>query len=275
VVALLFSTNYLISKVAMREIAPLSFAWLRVAGSAIVLWVVARKEPLPRGEGGRLALLAVTGVVLNQALFLTGLSFTTVAVAAILITTIPVFALGAAILAGQERASIRHVTGIALAGAGALLVVGGQSVSGSWRSVAGAVMIVVNCLSYAIYLVISKPVVGSLSARAVVARMFALGTFLMLPISAASLGSQAWGAITPRAWASLALVIAGPTVAAYLINAWTLRFADSSIVAAYTYVQPVLASILGAVFLGERIEPIVFPAAALIFSSVWLASRKT
>lgn len=259
----------------MKEFAPLSFAWLRVAGSAIVLAFVARREqPLPRADAWRVAGFAVLGVVINQSMFLGGLALTSVQVAAILITTIPVFAAGAAIALGSERASSARIGGIVLAGAGALLVVGGESFSGSWRSMAGAVMIVVNCLSFALYLVVSKPAMARLSARAVVARMFTVGTVLMLPLSARSLLRENWGEIPPRAWMALALVIAGPTVAAYLLNAWALRHADSSLVAAYTYLQPVLATILGALFLGESIRGIVVVAAAMIFSGVWLAGRR-
>jgi drug/metabolite transporter (DMT)-like permease len=36
-VALLFSANYVISKLGMREFSPLAFAWLRIAGAALIL----------------------------------------------------------------------------------------------------------------------------------------------------------------------------------------------------------------------------------------------
>jgi drug/metabolite transporter (DMT)-like permease len=190
-VAFLFSANYVISKLGMREFAPLTFAWLRVAGAAMAMRYIARHEaPIPPGDARRVAGYAVLGVVINQTLFLSGLAFTTVHAAAILITTIPVFALVAAIVLGQERASTARVAGIALACAGALLVVGGEGLTGSWRSVAGAVMIVANCLSFSLYLVLSKPAMARLSARAVVARMFTVGTVLMLPIAAYSLWTE-------------------------------------------------------------------------------------
>ena len=275
-VAFLFSLNYLISRLGMREFAPLSFAWLRVVGSALILAFVARRDPSPplsRDDGRRVAGFAILGVVLNQTLFLTGLSFTTIPVAAILITTIPVFAAGAAIALGRERASVHRVGGIVLAAAGALLVVSGESFKGTWHSFIGATMIVANCLSFALYLVLSKPAMARLSARRVVARMFAVGSVLMLPISALSLWRQNWGAVSPRAWLALVLVILGPTVGAYLLNAWALRFADSSLVAAYTYVQPVLATLLGAAFLGEHVHAVLAVAALMIFGGVWLAGR--
>ena len=276
-VAFFFSVNYLISKLGMRELAPLSFAWLRVAGAAIILAIIARHDPQPplaREDRWRVAGYAILGVAANQTLFLSGLAFTTVQTAAILITTIPVFALAAAILLGTERTSAARVGGIALACAGALLVVGGETFHGTWRSFAGALMIVANCLSYALYLVISKPAMARLSARRVVARMFLVGAVVLLPVCAYSLWHEQWSTISAQAWIALALVIAGPTVGAYLLNAWSLRYADSSLVAAYTYVQPVLATLLGAMFLAEPIHAIVILAAALIFAGVWLAGRR-
>ena len=275
-VALLFSANYVVSKVGMREFSPLVFAWLRVAGAAVLLAALTRGSshpPLSPEDGRRVAGFAVLGVVVNQTLFLTGLSLTTVPVAAILITSIPIFALGAAILLGRERPSARRVAGIVLACSGALLIVGGEGLGGSWRSLAGAVMVVFNCLSYALYLVVSKPAMERLSARRVVTRMFVVGAVLMLPIAAVPLWREQWGSISAGAWVALGAVIAGPTVAAYLLNAWALRHADSSVVAAYTYVQPVLATILGAVFLKETLRGSVVAAAALIFSGLWLAGR--
>ena len=273
-VALLFSINYIISKIAMREFAPLAFAWLRIAGAALLLSVVARNEPpFERGALRKVALFAVLGVATNATLFLVGLSLTTVQVAAILITTIPVFALGAAILAKQERATATRVGGIALACAGALLAVGGESLAGTWRSFAGAVLIVVNCLSYALYLVVSKPFMATHSARAVVAKMFAFGAVLLFPVAAWPLYRQDWRSLSAGAWLSLVVVILGPTVAAYLLNAWALRHADSSVVAAYTYVQPILATFLGALIFKEQIRGVVLVAGAMIFAGVALAGR--
>ena len=273
-VALLFSANYIISKLGMREFSPMVFAWTRIAGAAAILAVLARNEPpLSREDSRRVAGFAILGVVINAPLFLVGLSMTSVHVAAILITTIPVFTLAAAIAFGRERASAMRIGGIALACTGALLVVGGESLAGTWRSVLGATLIVINCLSYALYLVLSKPSMLRLSAMRVVSRMFAVGTVVLLPIAALPMMRQDWQSLSGGAWLALALVIAGPTISAYLLQAWALRYADSSVVAAYTYVQPVLATILGAMFFAETIHPIVIVAAVLIFSGVALAGR--
>jgi drug/metabolite transporter (DMT)-like permease len=273
-VALLFSANYIVSKFGMRELSPMAFSWLRIASAAIILQFLSRREaPIPREDRGKLVLFAILGVVVNAPLFLAGLSLTSVQVAAILITAIPVFALGAAIALGREPASATKFAGIALACAGALLVVGGESFLGTWQSMLGAGLIIINCLSYALYLVISKPTMARLSPRAVVGRMFALGAVILFPISAPWLWTQNWNAVTKAGWLSLLAVVIGPTVIAYLLNAWALRHADSSLVAAYTYVQPVLATLLGVIFFGETLKPSVLIAAVMIFGGVWLAGR--
>jgi len=275
-VALLFSINYVISKLAMRAFHPLVFAYLRVVGAAVVLNAVTRERrpaPLARRDAWQLVGFSILGVVINQTFFLTGLHFTTADVAAILITTIPVFALGAAIALGRERATAAKIGGIALAAGGALLVVGREGFAGTTKSLVGDLFIVGNSLSYAFYLVLSKPMMARLSARRVVARMFAVACVLMLPVTAFAIVHQNWTAVGPGDWIALAAVIAGPTVAAYLINAWALRHAESSLVAAYTYLQPVITVFLAAIFLGERLRPAVAAAAVMIFAGVYVSGR--
>ncbi len=268
-VAALFSLNYIISKVGMRSFSPLSFAYLRVLGSALLLNVLPGAwKPLPNKD---VTLLACLGVVTNQALFLAGLAFTSAHVAAILITTIPVFTLAIAIISGRERATALKIGGILLAGLGALLVVWGEGIEGSTRSLLGSLMIVGNSLSYSFYLVLSKPVMAMHASRLVLARMFAIACVIMLPLCAWPLAHERFGAIPATAWWSLAAVIAGPTVLAYVINGWSLRHADSSLVATYVYVQPVLTLFLAAFLLGEEIRRIAIVAGILIFTGVWLS----
>jgi drug/metabolite transporter (DMT)-like permease len=275
-VSVLFSLNYIISKFGLHSFNPLTFAYLRVLASALILNLILRERnaaPLARGDGWRLAGFSILGVVINQSLFLAGLAFTSAHVAAILITTIPVFALAAAIIVGRERATAAKIGGIALAAAGALVVVGGEGFGGTTKSLIGDLLIVGNSLAYALYLVASKPAMARLSARRVIARMFAVASVVMLPIAAVPMMREQWSAIPPRAWIALALVIAGPTVAAYLMNAWALKHADSSMVAAYTYLQPVFTIFLAAIFLNEQIRSIAIFAAVMIFAGVYISGR--
>src|SRR5262249_2901692 len=156
----------------------------------------------------------------------------------------PLFALGGAIVMGRERATGAKVGGIALALGGALLIVAREGFEGAGTSLTGDLLLLGNALAYALYLVLSKRDMKRLGPRRVIARMFATGSLLMIPLSALSMAREHWSPIPPRAWLALGLVIAGPTVLAYLLNAWALAHADSSLVAAYTYLQPVITALL-------------------------------
>ena len=277
-VAVLFSLNYIVSKLAMHAIAPLAFAWLRVAGAAVAMQILFRQRgaaPLERSDRVRIVVYAILGVVLNQSLFLGGLSLTSAHVAAILMTTIPPFALAAAIAVGRERATIVRIGGIALALAGALLLVGSEGFEGATRSFIGDLLLTANAFCYALYLVLAKPMMARISARRFIAAIFGVGALLMIPICAPAMVRQPWRSVPAGAWIGLLVVIAGPTVAAYLLNAWALRYADSSLVATYTYAQPVITTVLAAAFLGESIGASAVIAAVLIFTGVWLAGTRT
>src|SRR5207237_3360469 len=102
----------------MASFSPLSFAYARVLGSALVMRIFVRHgetERLSRADSRQLLLFSILGVVINQTFFLGGLSLTTAHVAAILITTIPVFALAAAILLARGRATATKTRRIGLA----------------------------------------------------------------------------------------------------------------------------------------------------------------
>src|SRR5258708_17554748 len=76
-VAVLFSLNYIISKFGLHSFNPLTFAYLRIVSSALILNFVLHERnpaPLPPGDGWRLTGFAVLGLVINQSLFLSGLS---------------------------------------------------------------------------------------------------------------------------------------------------------------------------------------------------------
>ncbi|MGA7617442.1 MAG: DMT family transporter [Thermoanaerobaculia bacterium] len=279
-VALLFSINYVVAKIALREIDPLAFAWLRVVGAAALLHALARSRRSPlsarltRSDLRKLVGYTFLGVVFNQLLFINGLARTSAHEAAILITTIPIFTLIGAFALRLEKASLAKAAGIAIAASGALLIIGLEGAAQRQGRLTGDILILLNCISYGTYLVVSRPLVMRLSPARVIRIIFTLGIPLMLPFSIHSLLAQDWSSVHASSWAALAVVVAGPTVGAYLLNAWALARIESSVVAAYTYLQPVFASILAFLVLGERLSLVTAAGALLIIAGVWLASGK-
>lgn len=275
--AVLFSANYIISKLAMREIEPFAFAWLRVLGAWLLLslMLVGQTDPpLTRRQLRLCALYSILGVVVNQLMFLGGLARTSAHEAALLITTIPVFVLAAAATLRYERVTAWKVGGIGLALAGALIIVLQSGRTHTAGSLTGNAMIIVNCLSYALYLVLSRHLFAEVRAVRALRSMFGFGMLFILPFSAAPLASTDWSSVRPVSWVWLAAVIAGPTVGAYALNGWALGRAQSSTVAIYTYLQPVMATVMAAAVLGERVGAVVAAGGALIVAGVAVGTRR-
>lgn len=265
----------------MSDFGPLAFAWLRVLGSFLLLSAIvpmlpyrALDRPFDRSVLARCALYSVLGVVVNQLLFLSGLSRTSAHHAALLITTIPIFVLLAAGVLRMESITARKWSGITLACVGAVIIVWSGGSDAVHGSAAGNAMIIINCFSYALYLVLSRPLFQEMSSLRVLHVMFGIGVLLMLPFSWRALGTIQWSSVPGMSWLWLAVVVAGPTVGAYAINGWALRRADSSTVAIYTYLQPLFATILAALILDERTGAVVILAGLLIVGGVAVASSR-
>lgn len=271
-----FASLAVVGRLALADVSPNALVMARVAGGALVFWALARLGgPLGwRGEDlRRLVVCALLGVVVNQLLFVNGLARTTAVNASVLTTTIPPFTAAFAVAAGVERWQTSRFAGIVLALVGALVLVGLERVSGARAHALGNAMVLVNCISYAGFLVLVRPLAARYRPMALVAMLFGCAVVLVAP-----LGLVSWAEFLPRATARdaglLAFIVAVPTVAAYALNQLAIGRAESSLVAVYVYLQPVFASLGALPLLGERPGPRTALAATLIFAGVWLSARR-
>ena len=215
---------------------------------------------------------ALFGIVLNQVLALEGMVRTTVVDAGLLMTLIPVFTYLLAVLARQEVLRGRRALGIAVALGGALLLVSpaGASSGASSSRLSGNLMIIANCLSYAGYLVLARPLLARYSALCVIAWIFlcSLVSVPFLMVGQPVLPEEN----LPRVWGSMAYILLFPTVLAYLLNTYALARVSASTTAVFIYLQPFFASIGAWVVFRERLSPLALVAASLLFAGIWLVT---
>ena len=81
------------------------------------------------------------------------------------------------------------------------------------------------------------------------------------------------GAVSGRSWLALAALVLFGSIVAYSCYVWLLTVAPTELVSTYAYVNPVIAVLLGAVFLNEAITAWVLLAGAAIVTSVVLIVR--
>ena len=254
-VQLSFSGFHVFGKVVLQSVEPLAVACLRVLVATPILFLLAaRHGPLrvPRRELSYLALLGLLGVFANQVLFITGLRLTTATNAAILMPAIPVFAAGIAVAAGIERLGWRRLTGVALAVAGALVLLRPRRFSLGDDAILGNLLILANCLSYAAFLVLQRPVVERLPWRTVLAWSFLFGGLGVLAIGGSTLAALEPTAVPREAWAGLLYILVFPTALGYSLNTWAIRRSSPTLAAAYVTAQPLTTALLAVLLLAER-----------------------
>ena len=272
-VQILFSTLPIAAKIVLRELSSPALTLVRVATAASIFVIIhrltTRERIRERLDYGRLAYYSVLGVSMNQLLYVTGLSMTTATAAQMLITGGPAVTLLVAILLGKEQGSRAKWFGIALAGSGALVLVGLASLE---TGALGNILIVVNMVAYSLYLVSARDILHRYHPLTVITWIFIFGAIGLLPFGLLPVMHDL---PTTSLHTRLALVwiIALPTVTAYYLNMWALTKVESSTVSTFVYMQPVMTALMAMPILGERPSLRMVPAALLIFAGVAVAIR--
>jgi drug/metabolite transporter (DMT)-like permease len=277
-VQLMFGTWPIFGKIALRALPSTGLVALRVAGAALAFaslqYTIGRAQKISKGDYARLALYALLGVVLNQFLFVKGLSLTTVINATLLGTTIPVFTLLVSLTLGYDRLTIRKTLGISLAAAGVIYLLYPER-NFSSDSAFGNLLIILNSISYGAYLAISKDILRRYGALTVITWIFIFGSLMTIPIGGYALAGTPLHAAGAGVWLAVIYIILFPTVGAYYLNAWALARVEPSTVAVYIYLQPLIAFALAPLVLNEKWNPRTWLASALIFSGVAVVTWRT
>lgn len=277
-VQLMFGTWPIVAKLVLRSISSTGLVAIRVAGAAIALTLLqgqlGKLTRLPKKDLGWLVFISLLGVVWNQLLYVKGLSLTTAINGTLLCTTIPVSTLIISVMLGYDRLSLRRLLGIALAAAGVIYLVDPLRADFSGRTLTGNLLVVANCISYGAYIALSKDLFKRYGALNVLTWIFVIAAFVVVPIGLFNLGGAIVQTPTPVVWAAVLYTILIPTVAAYYLNAWALARVPPSTVAAYIYLQPLIAFGLAPLVLGERWTARMMVAALLIFSGVAVVTSR-
>ena len=251
---------------------------VRVLGASLVFLIlqkgVAELFRIPRRDFFALVVCSLLGVVLNQLLFVKGLSLSTVINVTLLGTTIPVFTLLVSILLGHDRLSLRRLAGLLLAASGVIYLIDPLKSDFSTRTSVGNLLIVINCIAYGAYIASSKELFRKYGALKVITWLFLIGSaFIIIPgiygIRGDELHEAGW-----MLWLNLAYIVLVPTVGAYYLNAWALTRVPPSTVATYIYLQPLIAFALAPLLLGEKWNSRTLIASVLIFAGVFVVTKR-
>jgi drug/metabolite transporter (DMT)-like permease len=276
---MIYGINYVVAKGIMPDyLQPRVIILLRIAGAAIIFWLVAsfyKKETVLKSDLLRLALCALFGVAINQVLFFEGLNLTTPINASIIIVGIPILVLVFSFFMLGEKITGFKLVGVILgfSGAGFLILRSGD-ISLSSDTFLGNIMILINATSYAFFLILVKPLMAKYSPITIMKWVFTFGLIYVIPVSFYLLDDADFAAIPVRIWFSIAYVILFTTVLAYFFNNYSLKTVSPTINSAYIYLQPFLATVVAVIVGQDVLTWTEVIGALLIFSGVYFVNKK-
>ncbi len=276
---LLWSANFIIGKVALREFPPLLLGALRIGLAGIFLapayWRKTRATGgiWPPADLTLLAFLAACNVG-NQFLFLLGLRRTSVAHSALILGVGPIFVLLIAAAMGLERITLRKTAGMILAlGGVAALAYQASGTAPTEATITGDTITAAACVLFSLFAVFGKKAAERHSTVAVNGFAYISGAVLLAPILLWQARGFSFGQVSAAGWTSLVYMALFPSVICYLIYYHALTHISASRVSAFIYLEPVLATLMGVTFLGERISTSLVAGGTVIFTGVYLTER--
>lgn len=280
IVSLIYGANYTIAKEILDNgyMQPYGLTLLRVISAVLLLESFHQffiKEKIERKDIPRLAICGLTGVAVNQMMFIAGLKYTSHINAALIMTTTPVLVLVASWVILKEAVTRKKLLGIVFGITGAaILIVYGKKFAYNKEGLLGDLMIFVNAVSYGIFLVIVKNLMRKYHPLTVTKWVFLFGLFFVLPFGSHELISTPMNSFTPHIWLALAYVLLCTTFLAYLLNAFALKLVNPSVVSIYIYLQPLIATSIALAFGKDELTLVKMIAGFLIFLGVFLVSVK-
>lgn len=258
---------------------PFGLNVIRVGVSTILFWLllllIPHKPGIRKEHIGRMVLCSLTGVVINQLLFIKGLSLTLSMHGSLLMLVTPVFITLAAAWLIKEPLTVYKLAGLALGIGGAVMLVMLKENSGSGSNVfLGNLFIIINAISYAFYFVLVKPLMLAYHPFHVIRWIFTIGLVFVLPIGWNEFSSIEWAVFTAKDYAALGFIVLGATFLAYLFNLYGISKLGASVAGAYIYTQPVFATLIAIFVLNESLTIYKIIAASLIVGGVLLVNRK-
>ncbi len=230
-------------------ISPMVLFVLRAVGATALFWVLSLflpKEPVDKGDFLKIAAASCVGLFIPQMTFLMAITMATSIDTAIMSTLGPIFTMVFAFLFLKEPITGKKAGGVALSFAGVIFLIlnsvheGGASES----SPMGIGLLLVNSLSFALYLGLFRPLISKYSVVTFMKWMFLFSLLLSLPFSMKGLLETDFLAIPALVRWEIGYLIFFATFVAYFLIPFGQKQLRPTLVSMYTYLQPIIAAVI-------------------------------
>lgn len=287
-VNVLYGASHVLAKGVMPGfLTPTVFILFRVVGATALFWLVlslTKRSKIERKDFPLIALCGLFGVAINQLFFFHGLNLSSAFNSGIIMALNPIMVVILSFFILKERLTAFKITGITLGATGAiLLTLKASTQMGDSRL--GDLFLFLNALSYAIYLVLAKPLMKKYSPIQVITWVFTFGLLfvLLFPPTLNELSQTNFQRIPTEIWWKITYVVIGVTFLTYLLTIFGLKYLSATISSAYIYTQPVMVLLFTFLFAvigwSEDYRSTITSEKILymfvIFTGVYLTSKST
>lgn len=273
--------SFIATKVAVNDVKPITVVWLRFAIGAVILgvFVYFRKQfEFPKlRELLYFTLLGFIGITFHQWLQSTGLVTAEASTTAWIVSTTPVFIAFLGWLFLREKLGWKGSVGIGLAAVGVIMVVtkgklGSLLFAGKFGN-PGDVLIMIGAPNWAIFSVLSRRGLKRHPAARMMFYVMSIGWLFssILLLSGPGLGNVR--TLSMNGW--LGVIFLGVVCSGLGYIAWydALEVLPASRVGVFLYLEPLVAVVVSAIILGERIMMASIMGGVIILFGVWLVNR--
>jgi drug/metabolite transporter (DMT)-like permease len=273
VMSVTWGASYLLIKIGIDGGVPApDVAWLRVALAAVILLVLSWRAGVMKTLTGRWRWVwgyAVAEISIPFPLIAAGEVHIASSLAAIIIASVPLIVTVLSLrFDPSERPTPLRALGLVIGFIGVIALVG-LDVAGSGAEVMGALAVLVGAVGYAIGPMLVKLGMEGMDSRAAMGGSLLIATVILAPFAAVDLPSR-----TPTVGALAAVAGLGVfcTAMAFVVYTVLVREAGTSRATIITYVNPVVAVVLGVTLLGERPGPGALAGLLAILAGSWLST---
>jgi drug/metabolite transporter (DMT)-like permease len=281
VATLIYGFNHTIAKNVMPTyIQPFGFIFLRVLGAAILFWILSlffKNQKIDRKDWPRILLCSFLGMVINMLAFFKGLELSTPINSSVLITVVPILVFSFSVIILKEKVSLIKMLGISAGFFGALILILYSPVSGynAPNIPLGNLLFVLNSSTYGLYLIFVKPLVEKYNIITLFRWLFLFGFIMNFPITVQEFSSVDWVNLPlKQAVLPMIYVVVGTTFFTYLLNAYALSTLKASTVSSFVYFQPIVGIVYALTTENDSLTIINVIGMLLIFTGVYLVTKK-
>lgn len=276
----IFGFNIIVCKdlTSGHLIPPLGIFTLRSLIAGALFWAVSLFMPAERIEKKdyiKIFAASMLGFLTCQLTFLVGIPYITPMDCSILTAMSPIYTMIVAAIVIKEPITFQKAGGVVISFVGIIYLIvsrvtapGGVTESTPF----GIFMIVLNSLSFSMYLGIFKPLIAKYSAVTFMKWIFLFSACVSAPLSFKELMSVEWGAIPSLQYAELAYLIICATFVTYFLIPVAQKRIRPTLVSMYSYVQPIIAIAVSIIIGMDALTWQKVLAACMVFGGVVIVS---